>query len=92
MWDAVLAQSPHEFELLDYLCVAVLVAVREPLLKAKDCPSALEHLTGGVMSFGMSAPIACGQVMLVSHSQGTDDVVRSKCGHLTGDISGADFS
>ena len=52
LWDAVLAQSPDDFELLDYTCVAVLMAIREPLLAARDAPAALGHLTGGVLSFG----------------------------------------
>ena len=52
LWDAVLVQSPDSFELLDYVSVAALVSIREQLLASSDAPAALEHLTGGVMSFG----------------------------------------
>lgn len=45
LWDAVIAETPDNWMLMDYLCVAMLLRARKPLLAAEDAPAALQVLT-----------------------------------------------
>uniref|UniRef100_A0A7S1GCV7 Rab-GAP TBC domain-containing protein n=1 Tax=Bicosoecida sp. CB-2014 TaxID=1486930 RepID=A0A7S1GCV7_9STRA len=45
LWDAVIGETPDNWQLLDYLCVAMLLRVRAALLAADDAPSTLGVLT-----------------------------------------------
>lgn len=52
LWDAVFAQSPDTFDLLDFVCLAMVLSIRDTLLAAKDPPALLQALNGGIETFG----------------------------------------